>query len=123
MAKNTWGCPVESIVVIVPEDVPTALVGIYGFAPKIVKGNDGRVGFGFRLGNHADFQVLYEFGPQTSTRPLEPIRVRSTWSRQRARRRPFIDFLLRTGLLKEVTYKFSVLRNDDDDDVALDEPR
>lgn len=33
-------------------------------------GTDSRVGFGFRLGPHADFQVVLELGPQNSTDPL-----------------------------------------------------
>lgn len=33
-------------------------------------GTDSRVGFGFRLGEHADFQVLYEIGPQINTRKI-----------------------------------------------------
>lgn len=28
------------------------------------------MGFGFRLGEHADFQILVELGPQKETRPL-----------------------------------------------------
>uniref|UniRef100_A0A1A9WKM7 Uncharacterized protein n=1 Tax=Glossina brevipalpis TaxID=37001 RepID=A0A1A9WKM7_9MUSC len=31
---------------------------------------DSRLGFGFRLGQHADFQILLELGPQQATRPL-----------------------------------------------------
>jgi hypothetical protein len=30
------------------------------------------VGVGFRLGDHADFQVLLELGPQLNTQPLGP---------------------------------------------------
>lgn len=33
-------------------------------------GTDSRLGFGFRLGEHADFQVLLELGPQKETRPI-----------------------------------------------------
>lgn len=36
----------------------------------IISGTDSRIGFGFRLGEHADFQVLVELGPQTNTKPL-----------------------------------------------------
>lgn len=36
------------------------------FAP----GTDSRLGWGFRLGDRADFQVLVELGPQTNTQPL-----------------------------------------------------
>lgn len=30
------------------------------------------MGVGFRLGDHADFQVLLELGPQLNTQPLGP---------------------------------------------------
>ncbi|XP_026322719.1 uncharacterized protein LOC113232264 [Hyposmocoma kahamanoa] len=63
----------ECILLIVPEDVSTGLAAVYGFSPRFIKGNDHRVGFGFQFGNHADFQVLYEFGPQVYTKPLKPI--------------------------------------------------
>lgn len=33
-------------------------------------GTDSRIGFGYRLGEHADFQVMFELGPQTNTRPI-----------------------------------------------------
>ncbi|EAT41096.1 AAEL007222-PA [Aedes aegypti] len=33
-------------------------------------GTDSRLGFGFRLGEHADFQVQFEIGPQQRTRPI-----------------------------------------------------
>ncbi|XP_047542397.1 uncharacterized protein LOC125074956 [Vanessa atalanta] len=81
----------------------------YGFAPRIFKGNDHRVGFGFRFGNHADLQILYEFGPQTSTKPLKEIKVPSAPLRQREARRPVIDFLLRTGILTRLSYRNSIL--------------
>lgn len=35
-----------------------------------ISGTDSRFGWGFRLGDHADFQVLVELGPQTNTKPL-----------------------------------------------------
>lgn len=35
-----------------------------------VAGTDSRVGLGFRLGPHADAQIVLELGPQTNTRPL-----------------------------------------------------
>lgn len=38
--------------------------------PSILKGLDSRLGFGFRLGNHADFQSIFEIGPQKVTKPL-----------------------------------------------------
>lgn len=33
-------------------------------------GTDSRLGWGFRLGDRADFQILVELGPQTNTQPL-----------------------------------------------------
>ncbi|KPI96391.1 hypothetical protein RR46_12421 [Papilio xuthus] len=71
---------------------------------SLVEGNDHRVGFGFRFGNHADFQILYEFGPQTITTPTQAIKSRSPSYRhtRKPRRRPLIDLLIRTGLLREV---------------------
>ncbi|KPJ17336.1 hypothetical protein RR48_08522, partial [Papilio machaon] len=89
---------------IAPEDVSAGLTVIYGFAPRLKLGNDHRVGFGFRFGNHADFQILYEFGPQTITTPTQAIKPRSPSYRhtRKPRRRPLIDLLIRTGLLREV---------------------
>ncbi|XP_044736380.1 uncharacterized protein LOC123298445 [Chrysoperla carnea] len=55
---------------IIPEELPSILSLIYSNIPPIKKGTDSRVGFGFRLGEHADFQVLLELGPQTNTRPI-----------------------------------------------------
>ncbi|KAI8433223.1 hypothetical protein MSG28_015301 [Choristoneura fumiferana] len=37
---------------------------------RLQTGTDSRVGFGFAFGNHADFQVMFELGPQTNTAPL-----------------------------------------------------
>ncbi|XP_013143455.1 PREDICTED: uncharacterized protein LOC106107231 isoform X2 [Papilio polytes] len=89
---------------IAPEDVSAGLTVVYGFAPRLKLGNDHRVGFGFRFGNHADFQILYEFGPQTISTPTQTIKARSAPYRhtRKPRRRPFIDLLIRTGLLREV---------------------
>ncbi|KAH8391843.1 hypothetical protein KR215_005710, partial [Drosophila sulfurigaster] len=55
---------------IVPEQLPSVLSLVYSNIPTIKKGTDSRFGFGFRLGEHADFQVLLELGPQKETRPL-----------------------------------------------------
>ncbi|XP_033338473.2 snustorr snarlik [Megalopta genalis] len=55
---------------IVPEELPTILSLIYSNIPPIKKGTDSRIGVGFRLGEHADFQVLLELGPQTETEPI-----------------------------------------------------
>ncbi|KAL4711244.1 hypothetical protein ACJJTC_019085 [Scirpophaga incertulas] len=114
-------CPaISCIILVIPEDVPAGLAAIYGFAPKLITGNDHRLGFGFRLGNHADFQVTYELGPQTYTRPQQPTRIRSATYRQRlVRRRPFLELLLSLGILKEATYEFTVVNEDNVDN----EPR
>ncbi|KAL3272003.1 hypothetical protein HHI36_022471 [Cryptolaemus montrouzieri] len=44
---------------------------------NIFTGTDSRIGWGFRLGDRADFQVLVELGPQKYTQPLanEPNKV------------------------------------------------
>lgn len=55
---------------IIPEELPTILSLIYSNIPPIKKGTDSRVGVGFRLGEHADFQILFELGPQTDTNPI-----------------------------------------------------
>lgn len=38
--------------------------------PIVEKGTDSRIGFGFRLGRHADIQTIFEIGPQFITKPL-----------------------------------------------------
>ncbi|GJQ85894.1 hypothetical protein Trydic_g21750 [Trypoxylus dichotomus] len=55
---------------IIPNELPTILSLVYSNIPTIKKGTDSRLGWGFRLGNRADFQVLVELGPQTNTQPL-----------------------------------------------------
>lgn len=55
---------------IVPNELPSILSLIFSTIPQVKKGTDSRVGFGFRLGDHADFQVLLELGPQTNTKPI-----------------------------------------------------
>ncbi|XP_017889979.1 uncharacterized protein LOC108630914 isoform X2 [Ceratina calcarata] len=55
---------------IIPEELPTILSLIYSNIPPIKKGTDSRIGIGFRLGEHADFQVLLELGPQMETEPI-----------------------------------------------------
>ncbi|CAH1642321.1 unnamed protein product [Spodoptera littoralis] len=56
--------------VIIPEELPSLLSVAYSNIPPIKKGTDSRVGFGFAFGNHADFQVMFELGPQTNTQAL-----------------------------------------------------
>lgn len=55
---------------IVPEELPSILSLVYSTIPQIKKGTDSRIGIGYRLGDHADFQVLLELGPQTNTRKI-----------------------------------------------------
>ncbi|XP_065083661.1 uncharacterized protein snsl [Ochlerotatus camptorhynchus] len=55
---------------IIPEELPSILSLVYSNIPQIKKGTDSRLGFGFRLGEHADFQVQLEIGPQQRTRPI-----------------------------------------------------
>lgn len=55
---------------IVPQELPSILSLVYSNVPPIKKGTDSRVGFGFRLGEHADFQVQLELGPQKFTKPI-----------------------------------------------------
>ncbi|XP_032525825.2 uncharacterized protein LOC116776683 [Danaus plexippus] len=56
--------------VIIPEELPSLLSVAYSNIPPIKKGTDSRIGFGFAFGNHADFQVMLELGPQSNTMPL-----------------------------------------------------
>ncbi|XP_052738813.1 uncharacterized protein LOC112042831 [Bicyclus anynana] len=56
--------------VIIPEELPSLLSVAYSNIPPIKKGTDSRIGFGFAFGNHADFQVMLELGPQTNTMNL-----------------------------------------------------
>lgn len=55
---------------IVPDELPSILSVIYSNIPTLKKGTDSRFGWGFRLGDRADFQFLTELGPQTNTQPL-----------------------------------------------------
>ncbi|CAB3257465.1 unnamed protein product [Arctia plantaginis] len=101
---------------VIPEDVPAGLAAVYGFAQPLHKGNDHRIGFGFRFGNHADLQILYELGPQTVTKPLQASKTRSAPYRQRfARRRPILDLLLRAGFLKDTSYDNNVIHDCDNE--------
>ncbi|XP_053622015.1 uncharacterized protein LOC128681829 [Plodia interpunctella] len=56
--------------VIIPEELPSLLSVAYSNIPPIKKGTDSRLGFGYAFGNHADFQVVLELGPQTNTQNL-----------------------------------------------------
>ncbi|XP_056636648.1 uncharacterized protein LOC130445144 [Diorhabda sublineata] len=56
---------------IVPDEIPSLLSVVYSNIPTVKKGTDSRIGWGFKLGNRADFQVLVELGPQTYTQPIQ----------------------------------------------------
>ncbi|XP_062548435.1 uncharacterized protein LOC134213411 [Armigeres subalbatus] len=66
----TFGGPSYVNALIIPEELPSILSLVYSNIPPIKKGTDSRLGFGFRLGEHADFQVQFEIGPQQRTRPI-----------------------------------------------------
>lgn len=55
---------------IVPQEIPSLLSLVYSNIPPIKKGTDSRIGFGYRLGDHADFQVQFELGPQKETKAI-----------------------------------------------------
>ncbi|KAG5675332.1 hypothetical protein PVAND_005242 [Polypedilum vanderplanki] len=55
---------------IVPQELPSILSLVYSNIPPIKKGTDSRVGFGYRFGDHADFQIQFELGPQKETQPI-----------------------------------------------------
>ncbi|CAB3233692.1 unnamed protein product [Arctia plantaginis] len=60
-----------SSALIIPDVVQSLAHFIRSFLPTINKGIDSRVGFGFAFGNHADFQVVLELGPQKKTKALD----------------------------------------------------
>ncbi|RZC34166.1 hypothetical protein BDFB_008067 [Asbolus verrucosus] len=55
---------------VVPDEITSAFFVIINNIPKLQKGTDSRFGWGFRLGDRADFQILTELGPQKFTQPL-----------------------------------------------------
>lgn len=55
---------------MVPEEVASLFGLFFSTIPQIRKGTDSRIGVGYRLGEHADFQVLVELGPQKFTKPI-----------------------------------------------------
>ncbi|XP_046409162.1 uncharacterized protein LOC124174071 isoform X2 [Ischnura elegans] len=57
---------------VLPEELTIAVKTVRLIIPLIKQGLDSRVGLGFRLGDHADFQVIFEIGPQNCTQPLGP---------------------------------------------------
>ncbi|XP_028173341.1 uncharacterized protein LOC114362239 [Ostrinia furnacalis] len=70
--------------IIIPEELPSLLSVAYSNIPPIKKGTDSRVGFGFAFGNHADFQVMLELGPQTNTKNLTGTGFSSSNSKRQA---------------------------------------
>lgn len=48
----------------------------------LILGTDSRFGFGYRLGEHADFQVQVELGPQTHTKPIGELNLKALILRQ-----------------------------------------
>uniref|UniRef100_A0A336LTG8 CSON000899 protein n=1 Tax=Culicoides sonorensis TaxID=179676 RepID=A0A336LTG8_CULSO len=104
--KNSMAIPL-----IVPEELPSILSLVYSNIPPIKKGTDSRVGFGFRLGEHADFQILYEIGPQTNTKPI------GETSNDRRRyadvKKPVKDVVLKDKVKKEASWmeKWSQQKN------------
>ncbi|XP_014209326.1 uncharacterized protein LOC106639993 [Copidosoma floridanum] len=55
---------------IIPEDLPTVTNVFFSVFPPIKIGTDSRIGIGFKFGEHADFQVLTEYGPQKYTQQI-----------------------------------------------------
>lgn len=93
-----------------PQELPSVLSLVYSNIPPIKKGTDSRFGFGFRLGEHADYQVLVELGPQKYTRPLGNF--------------TFFFFLLTNRFKLQPTQNFIVImqftaKGDDIDDSSL----
>ncbi|XP_076231845.1 snustorr snarlik [Calliopsis andreniformis] len=92
---------------IIPEELPTILSLIYSNIPPIKKGTDSRIGVGFRLGEHADFQVLVELGPQTKTDPIG-----NAASNSKRRRDAMFDAAMRgeLGSLAQAIAKYQLER-------------
>ncbi|GAB0099743.1 uncharacterized protein DMENIID0001_156300 [Sergentomyia squamirostris] len=67
---------------VVPEEFASLLGVIFSTIPQVRKGTDSRVGFGYRLGDHADFQVLVELGPQKFTKPIGETSMTSSNSKR-----------------------------------------
>lgn len=70
-------------------------------------GTDSRLGWGFRLGNRAEIQVLVELGPQTNTQPLgvQPD------SAANSRKRNTADTVANTLYAQRQRYKNNVSEN------------
>lgn len=57
-------------VAVIPNELPTLLSIVFSNVPPVKLGADSKLGFGFRLGPHADFQTIIELGPQENTKPV-----------------------------------------------------
>ncbi|CAG9798328.1 unnamed protein product [Chironomus riparius] len=86
---------------IVPQEIPSLLSLVYSNIPPIKKGTDSRIGFGYRFGEHADFQVQWELGPQKET---QPIGDKSTQSKRNIR--PTDEYQLLKTIRKEEKIKY-----------------
>lgn len=84
-------------------------------------GTDSRFGWGFRLGDRADFQFLTELGPQTNTQPLANQEDNSVNKRSSVNNLANILYAQRQHDKKEneVTKMVSVLENCPGLDVIL----
>lgn len=67
------------------------------------KGTDSRIGFGYRLGDHADFQIQFEIGPQKET---QPIGTGSTGKREIT---PADNFSVEKAVRKEKVRKYFLI--------------
>jgi hypothetical protein len=62
---------------------------------SLAAGTDSRIGFGYRLGDHADFQVQFELGPQKETQKI------GTGDTRKRNVRPADEFQLEKEIRRE----------------------
>lgn len=55
------------------------------FFIPFMSGTDSRIGFGYRFGEHADFQIQFELGPQKETQPIGSISSQSQINKRNIR--------------------------------------
>lgn len=67
----------------------------FHFTTFYIAGTDSRIGFGYRFGDHADFQVQFEIGPQKETQPI------GTASPSKRNIRPANEFQIERAVRKE----------------------
>ncbi|XP_015116243.1 uncharacterized protein LOC107040615 [Diachasma alloeum] len=99
---------------IIPEELPTILSLIYSHIPPIRTGTDSKLGVGFRLGQHADFQTLVELGPQIETEKTGP-------SDSKQRRQAMLDAAIRgdMGPLTKSIAEFNIAKMKQKQEVNL----